>query len=327
MEVSNGEGAVAGSYAAGFWRRSIAFVVDAVVLGIIGALAGWALFDLFARMGGYGRVLGFVVALTFFGVMNSALFGGQTLGKRLMGVRVVGKDGSLLSLPQSLLRYSVLGIPFFLNGAPFDETVLLSPMRYGLSLLIFGGMFSILYLYVFNRHGRRSLHDLAVGSSVVTALTPIATVRPAPVWLVHLVVVGVLLAAGAAMPALTGRLAQSEYFKDLLVAYEAVNAVRGVQYTQISHHTALRSGSPSVESVVAQVNVAEPRIDDGAFAQHIAEVILANDKKASTMSAIHVTLVYGYDLGIYSSWRSQSYQFTPSALASGGGAAALGSAK
>ncbi|MDL2425325.1 hypothetical protein M2C68_22520, partial [Pseudomonas sp. BAgro211] len=78
------------------------------------------------------------------------------------------KDGSLLSLPQSLLRYSVLGIPFFLNGAPFDETVLLSPMRYGLSLLIFGGMFSILYLYVFNRHGRRSLHDLAVGSSVVT---------------------------------------------------------------------------------------------------------------------------------------------------------------
>lgn len=327
MEVSTGEAPVAAPCAAGFWRRSIAFIVDALVLGIVGALAGWALFDEFARMGGYGRALGFVVALAFFGVMNSALSGGQTPGKRLLGVRVVGKDGSLLSLPQSLLRYSVLGVPFFLNGAPFDTTVLLSPMGYVLSLVIFGGMFSILYLYVFNRHGRRSLHDLAVGSSVVTALTPVATVRPATVWRVHLAVVGVLLATATAVPAFTGRLAQSEYFKDLLVAYEAVNAEPGVQYAQLSHNTAFRSGSPNVESVVALVNLAERRVDDGPFAKHIAEVILANDKKAPAMSAIHVTLVYGYDLGISSSWRSKSYQFAPEALAAGGGAAASGSAK
>lgn len=249
MEFSTGETPVAAPCAAGFWRRSIAFIVDALVLGIIGALAGWALFDEFARMGGYGRALGFVVALAFFGVMNSALCGGQTLGKRLLGVRVVGKNGSLLSLPQSLLRYSVLGIPFFLNGAPFDTKVLLSPMGYVLSLVIFGGMFSILYLYVFNRHGRRSLHDLVVGSSVVTALTPVAIVRPTPVWRVHLVVVGVLLAAATAVPAFTGRLAQSEYFKDLWLAYEAINATPGVQYAQLSHNTAFRSGSPNVESV------------------------------------------------------------------------------
>jgi uncharacterized RDD family membrane protein YckC len=327
MEVSTGEAPVAAPSAAGFWRRSIAFIVDALVLGIVGALAGWALYDEFARMGGYGRALGFVVALAFFGVMNSALSGGQTPGKRLLGVRVVGKDGSLLSLPQSLLRYSVLGVPFFLNGAPFDTTVLLSPMGYVLSLVIFGGMFSILYLYVFNRHGRRSLHDLAVGSSVVTALTPVATVRPATVWRVHLAVVGVLLATATAVPAFTGRLAQSEYFKDLLVAYEAVNAEPGVQYAQLSHNTAFRSGSPNVESVVAQVNLAERRVDDGPFAEHIAKVILANDNKAPAMSAIHVTLVYGYDLGISSSWRSKSYQFAPEALAAGGGAAASGSAK
>lgn len=327
MEFSTGEAQVAAPCAAGFWRRSIAFISDALVLGFVGALAGWALFDELARMGGYGRALGFVVALAFFGVMNSALCGGQTLGKRLLGVRVVGKNGSLLSLPQSLLRYSVLGVPFFLNGAPFDTTVVLSPMGYFLSLVIFGGMFSILYLYVFNRHGRRSLHDLVVGSSVVTALTPVATVRPAPVWRVHLAVVGVLLAAATAVPAFTGRLAQSEYFKDLLLAYEAVNAAPGVQYAQLSHNTAFRSGTPNVESVVAQVNLAEQRVDDGAFAKHIAELILATDKKAPAMSAIHVTLVYGYDLGISTSWRSKSYRFAPEALAAGDGAAASGSGK
>lgn len=325
MEVSIGEAPVAAPCAAGFWRRSGAFVVDGLVLGTVGALAGWVLFDVFARMGGYGRALGFVVALAYFGVMNSALCGGQTLGKRLLGVRVAGKDGALLALPQSLLRYSVLGVPFFLNGAPFDSTVLLSPMGYVLSLLIFGGMFSILYLYLFNRHGRRSLHDLAVGSSVVTAQTPVAAVRPVPVWRVHLAVVGVLMAAAAAVPAFTGQLAQSDYFKDLLVAHEAVNAEPGVQYAQVMHNTAF--GTPNVESVTAQVNLSERRVDDSAFAEHIAKVILANDKKAAAMSAIHVTMVYGYDLGIASSWRSKGYQFAPEALAAGGGGAAAGSAK
>lgn len=326
MELSTDHTPV--SYAAGFWRRSIAFLVDALVLGLVGALAGWALFDVFARMGGYARVVEFAAALAFFGVMNSALFGGQTLGKRLLKVRVAGKDGALLSLPHSLLRYTVLGVPFFLNGAPFDSAVLFSPMEYVLSLLIFGGMLSILYLYVFNRHGRRSLHDLVVGSSVVSAQTPIAAVRPQPVWRVHLAVVGVLLIAAAIVPAFTGRLAQGELFKDLLVAHEAVNAEPGVQNAQLAHNTSFRSGSANVQSAVAQVRLAEARVDDGAFAEHIARVILANDRKAAAMSTIQVTLVYGYDLGIASSWRTHSYQFDPNALAAGGRTAvASGSAK
>lgn len=326
MEANTGEAPVA-HFAAGFWRRSIAFIVDALILGIAGGLAGWVLFDTFARLGGYGRVVGFVVALAYFGVMNSALCGGQTLGKRLLGVRVVGKDGSLLPLPQSLLRYSVLGVPFFLNGAPLHATVLFSPMAYALSLVVFGGMFSILYLYVFNRRGRRSLHDLAVGSSVVMAQTPVGAAKPAEVWRVHLGVVGVLFTAAAVLPMFTGRLAQSEYFKALLVAHAAVNAEPGVKYAQVSHNTTFRSEGPNVESVIALVNLAQRRVDDAPFAKRIAEVILAKDPKAAATSAIHVTLVYGYDLGIASSWRSQSYRFAPEALVAGGSAAASGSAK
>ncbi|MBB4770773.1 RDD family protein [Xanthomonas sp. LMG 8993] len=310
MEVDTAPGA------AGFWRRSAAFLVDCLVLGVAGALAGWALLDVFVRMGGYGRLFGFFVALTYFGVMNSVLCKGQTLGKRLLGVRVASRDDALLALPQSLLRYSVLGVPFFLNGAQFDRDVLLSPLQYVLTLLIFGGTLSILYLYLFNRRGRRSLHDLAVGSSVVTAQTPLAAVRPMPVWRVHLVVVAVLMIAAAAVPAFTGQLAQSDYFKDLLAAHEAVSAEPGVQSARIVHNTVF--GTPNVESVVVQVNLSERRIDDKALAEHLARVVLANDKKAATMSAIHVTLVYGYDLGIASSWRSMGYQFAPKALAAAG---------
>lgn len=40
---------------------------------------------------------------------------------------------------------------------------------YMLSLMIYGGVLSILFLHMLNRRGHRSLHDLVVGSSVVTA--------------------------------------------------------------------------------------------------------------------------------------------------------------
>ncbi|UXA53225.1 RDD family protein [Xanthomonas prunicola] len=298
--------------AAGFWPRSAAFIVDCLVLAAIGVLAGLVLAEVFVRLGGYARLLGFVIALTYFGVTNSVLCGGQTLGKRLIGVRVVGKTGALLTLPQSLLRYSVLGIPFFLNGAQIDSSAATSPMGYVLSLLIFGGALSIIYLYVFNRQGRRSLHDLAVGSSVVMAQVPVAAVRPMPVRHVHLIVVCVLLIIAAILPVLTAQLAESDDYKDLLVAHKAVSAVPDVRSVMLVHNTLL--GTPNGQSVVVQVNLSERRLEDATLAAHIAKVVLANDKKAAAMSAIHVTLLYGYDLGIASSWNSRSYQFTPKAL-------------
>lgn len=318
MEVSTGEAPVAVSYTAGFWRRSAAFIVDVLLLGIVGVLVGWALFDVFARMGGYGRLLGFAVALSYFGVMNSALCGGQTLGKRLLGVRVVGKDGALLTLPQSLLRYSVLGIPFFLNGAPFNSEVMLSPLSYVLSLLVMGGIVSIFYLYLFNRKGRRSLHDLAVGSTVVAVSAPLGVVRPAPVWRVHLAVVGVLLLAAAIMPVFTSRWVQSDTFKDILAAYAAVVAEPGVQNAQLTRNTIFRSGGPNDEVVVASVQLSEARTDDAAFAEHIAKLIVRNDPKAREVSVIHVQLVYGYDLGFAHGTRSHNYRFAPETLDSAG---------
>ncbi|WP_237715183.1 RDD family protein [Xanthomonas phaseoli] len=311
MDVSTSDAAAVPPCAAGFWRRLAAFIVDCLVLAAIGVLAGVVLADVFVRMGGYARLLGFFIALAYFGVMNSGRCGGQTLGKRLLGLRVVGKHGALLTLPQSLLRYSVLGVPFFLNGAQIGG-VTSTPRNYVLSLLIFGGTLAILYLYVFNRQGRRSLHDLVVGSSVVMAQCPVAAVRPMPVKRVHLIVVAVLMAAAAALPAFTGQLAERDDHKDMLVAHNAITAVPGVQSAMVVHNTML--GTPNVESVIVRVNLSERRIEDNALAERLAKLVLANDRKAAAMSAIQVTMIYGYDLGIASSWSSRSYQFTAKAL-------------
>jgi len=92
---------------AGFWRRLIALAIDSMVLGIFGSGVGWSLCDVFAGMGAWGRLIGFLIAVTYFGVMNSSIFDGQTFGKRVMKIRVVpmeGQSGVAVDTPQDLER-------------------------------------------------------------------------------------------------------------------------------------------------------------------------------------------------------------------------------
>lgn len=181
---------------AGFWRRLGALASDLILLGIFGAILGALFFDTFARMGAYAKLIGFAIALAYFGICNSRIAGGQTLGKRWLGVRVVDVHDELLSLPRSLLRYVVLGIPFFANGLPLDPRLAMSsPLGYLLALVVFGGMLAIIYLYIFNRRTRQSLHDLVVGSYVECFDRATQAVPFPNMWRGHIVVVAVLAAS------------------------------------------------------------------------------------------------------------------------------------
>jgi uncharacterized RDD family membrane protein YckC len=85
--------AAAKAVISGFWRRLLAFIFDGVLLGLVGVILGLLLFDSLARLGGWGRLIGFCHALVYFGVLNSAIGGGQTIGKRIMKIQVVDRTG------------------------------------------------------------------------------------------------------------------------------------------------------------------------------------------------------------------------------------------
>jgi uncharacterized RDD family membrane protein YckC len=101
---------------AGFWRRLLAFLVDATVLGLIGYLLGTLFYSSFAALGEWGRLVGFLVALLYFTLFNSEVGRGHTPGKLLTRIKVVDREGNFLPLGRSLLRYLVIGVPIFLNG-------------------------------------------------------------------------------------------------------------------------------------------------------------------------------------------------------------------
>jgi len=130
---------------AGFWVRSVAVMIDGVVLLLAQAIlfgAGWML-------GGGGMGAGFLVkGMTH--LFNSILgagyivvfhwIWGQTLGKMALQIRVVSMDGVPLSFGQSIGRYF----------ATF------------LSALIFG----IGFVMAGVRSDKRALHDLLAGTRV-----------------------------------------------------------------------------------------------------------------------------------------------------------------
>ena len=92
-------------------------------------------------------MLGFSVAIVYFGTLNSRITGGQTLGKRLLKIKVVARDGTPLSVPKSFLRFLPLGAPWFLNHAQLPDSALFSIWSYAVSIMIVGLGLSVVYLF------------------------------------------------------------------------------------------------------------------------------------------------------------------------------------
>jgi len=188
---------------AGLWRRLAAFAIDCLILGVPAMLVGLALFRWVSSLGSAGRLIGFVVALLYFGLLDSRIGGGQTLGKKLFGIRVTDRAGNALSPMRSVLRFMVIATPYFLNKAGFDVDPVSAGgilLAYFLIFVVFGGLGAIVYLFIFNRRTGQSLHDLAVGSFVVRgppAAIPIGLSTPQ----LHLIVVSLWLALALIAPA------------------------------------------------------------------------------------------------------------------------------
>jgi uncharacterized RDD family membrane protein YckC len=299
---------------AGFWRRLGAFFLDCLVLGVIGWAAGLLLADQFVLMGPWGRLLGFCVALPYFGLLNSSVGGGQTLGKQLLGIKVVSGDGATLSIPKAFARFLPMGAPWFLNNAQLPESVLKSFWSYGLSVAIFGVGLSVVYLFVFNRATRQSLHDLLVGSYVVrTSVTE--PVNAQPTWPAHLAVCGLLVVGGAVIPYFAQNLSTSETFRPLLSAYQAVNTPGWVGHAQVTKGQTVMASVNKGQSKTTYLNIVayskDADIANPERARQLAKLAMAADPSARQVDVIQVALAYGYDIGITSSWRSYNHSHSP----------------
>lgn len=307
--------AESGSWICAFWRRIGAYVLDSLLLIAVGLLLGVFLESVFVAMEAWAVLVGYSIALAYFGIMNSAVAGGQTLAKKLLKIRVVNADNGSISVARSLLRSAVLQVPFYLNGAVFSAESFPSWLIYPLSMIVFGGLFAIPYLYIFNRITRQSLHDLVAGTYVVNA--DAERQAPEPVWRGHLLVVAVFFTAALTVPAWMFPQVESATVENLLAVQSALSDYPDVGIVTVTEgQTTVNStqGSSTTTFVSSRVRLTIDNVENEALARQMATTVIEVYPGALDTDVIQVTLIYGYDIGIASQWTTYDHNFSPDML-------------
>jgi len=135
-----GYGAQATTQLAGFWRRFVAYVLDA----IIGAIAHASTGDT-TGVSVRGGVVTLILGLLYFGYLWSR--SGQTIGYMALGLRLVRVDGQPVTFLFGMIRYLLIYLSFAICLIP----AIISAFMIGLG------------------QRKQAIHDLIVGTLVVRA--------------------------------------------------------------------------------------------------------------------------------------------------------------
>jgi len=102
MAAAAAPAAVTGAKA-GFWIRVVAFIIDSVILYVINLIVGVVLNPSTTGRSGIQTLLG-IIYFTYFWSASS-LWPGQTVGDKLLNLRVIKTDGTDLTIIQAFIRY------------------------------------------------------------------------------------------------------------------------------------------------------------------------------------------------------------------------------
>jgi uncharacterized RDD family membrane protein YckC len=95
---------------AGFWIRFVAIFVDSILIAIVISAIGAVLTLNTNGRSGLQVLLGLAYYVYFWS--NSSPWPGQTIGSKLLNIRVIRTDGSDLTISQALIRY----VGFFISA-------------------------------------------------------------------------------------------------------------------------------------------------------------------------------------------------------------------
>jgi uncharacterized RDD family membrane protein YckC len=157
-----------------FWRRLWAGYVDLLVLAPLFKLDEWIQYHWASPQ---GRAVWFVFYSALFPAYQIYLHGrfGQTVGKRLLGVKVVDLSGAPLTMWQAFLR-DAINLPVAVWSLA-TETVFISHggnlyqhgavHRHGAIEGLSLGLFGLELVSTLGSSKRRAVHDLVAGSVVI----------------------------------------------------------------------------------------------------------------------------------------------------------------
>ena len=294
-----------------FLRRLGAYLIDSVLLGVVGVIIAYPFSNWLASLTWQGRLIGALAAFPYFVIMNSALGGGATVGKRILKLKVVGRDGQAISLPRAIGRYLILALPSFFNGlyvpsGSFDKLLGLIMV-----LIVFGIGLSIIYLFVFNSSNRRSLHDVVADSAVVR----IDSSGPPSNWEIaraHWFAIVLIIIVSITVPLTVNKSDGTSTLSNLVAVHEAVQADPDVLYASVTRNSSSISKEGRTtrhETLHVNARLRPNTQSPKAIADRLSDKIYGYPESLIGVETVLVSLWWGYDIGIASSSSSSAWSY------------------
>lgn len=284
-----------------FWKRLLAFFVDSLILGFFGGFLGSLFAEQFYGFGYWGRLIGFTIWVLYFGLFNSEIFKGQTLGKKLLKIKVVNQKGEYLSPNRSFLRAVIFFIPGIFNGIEFP-LYLINSFAFYLSSVIFamvGGC--IAYLFLFNLPTRQSLHDLAVHSYVINSNCEQTDFNENQTKNLHYIIMGVIAIIAVTAPLVIYKIFASpintvEDFSKIIKHDLDVDVIGA----NVNYRFSLDKGGISSLNILVRNRDLQNNYKNKILILYIVKTAMEKYPKSKKFNEISVTLTKNYDIWIAS---------------------------
>jgi uncharacterized RDD family membrane protein YckC len=147
--------------------RFLALILDYTIFVASGLIIYFGLGAIDKQSAPNQLIVSMVLCTTYFTLGNSKVFQGQTLGKKLLRIRVVDNESSYLGLGKSLIRS--IPIVLLMHGYQIMYCIYVTEQHnlyifalYGLTTILFGSIYFPLL-----KTNRQTLHDLTVYSQVI----------------------------------------------------------------------------------------------------------------------------------------------------------------
>ena len=289
---------------AGFWRRFVAWLVDVLILGVIGQIIGFVFSSFLFSIGPYGRPIGLLFTIPYFGIMNSRIGGGQTIGKRIMKIAVRNKDNEPVELWRAVIRISLLALPSLFNqwAIPIFQNPF---MMWFLSLIIFGLGGAIFYTMLFNRKARQGIHDLILGTYVVHLPGKPIELFPTTSrihWIVAIVWIGFVAIGTLVMSLIAPSIISKAPLASVMNLQSILQNDPRFFTVGVNDHTFYGSNGKTSRSLTITVwykgKISESERDE--VIESIVKTVLENAENIDNYNGIQVKVTSAYDIGVAS---------------------------
>ncbi len=292
------------------WRIG-AFLIDSFILCIVGSILVAIIKSAQLNFYGWEILIGLAIAVGYFGIFNSSIGNGQTIGKRICKIRVVDKDANCIDIKTSLLRALLLQLPWFwgFSGIPtsgIEIYMVLFLLQTVVSILLGLGIF---YFFIANQKTHQGLHDLICKSYVVKA-DSYGSIIPQPITLTNKIVFGIL-SIGICLLSMSIFYflfsivnKNKEVINKVTTRVESIEPVKAFGFTYSMHYNSSH-GSSAMLTVNLLVN--KMPSDPRKYADETVKALRDSLNNAKKINSFTITIIKTCNIGLAGSTDSLVY--------------------